>query len=75
MNLTLTIPSLLSISETQQQLCIQLEFPHQENPEAVALRWDPVRGTPRKKLNGDGKGEEGQCRFLPIFLIPLLRIL
>ncbi|KAM9046888.1 protein NLRC5 isoform 1-T8 [Megaptera novaeangliae] len=28
----------ISISETQQQLCIQLEFPHQENPEAVALR-------------------------------------
>ncbi|KAJ1072606.1 hypothetical protein K5549_011832 [Capra hircus] len=28
----------LTISETQQQLCIQLEFPHQENPEAVALR-------------------------------------
>ncbi|XP_068848774.1 protein NLRC5 isoform X7 [Capricornis sumatraensis] len=28
----------LSISETQKQLCIQLEFPHQENPEAVALR-------------------------------------
>nr|XP_055153894.1 protein NLRC5 isoform X4 [Symphalangus syndactylus] len=29
----------LSISETQQQLCVQLEFPRQEeNPEAVALR-------------------------------------
>ncbi|XP_068848775.1 protein NLRC5 isoform X8 [Capricornis sumatraensis] len=28
----------ISISETQKQLCIQLEFPHQENPEAVALR-------------------------------------
>ncbi|XP_040489272.1 protein NLRC5 isoform X2 [Ursus maritimus] len=28
----------LSISETQQQLCLQLEFPRQENPEAVALR-------------------------------------
>ncbi|XP_006908839.1 protein NLRC5 isoform X1 [Pteropus alecto] len=28
----------ISISETQQQLCIQLEFPRQENPEAVALR-------------------------------------
>ncbi|XP_034495181.1 protein NLRC5 isoform X2 [Ailuropoda melanoleuca] len=28
----------ISISETQQQLCLQLEFPHQENPEAVALR-------------------------------------
>ncbi|XP_043754473.1 protein NLRC5 isoform X1 [Cervus elaphus] len=49
----------ISISETQQQLCIQLEFPHQENPEAVALRWDPVPGTPRKRLNGDGEGEEG----------------
>uniref|UniRef100_A0A452RSD6 NLR family CARD domain containing 5 n=1 Tax=Ursus americanus TaxID=9643 RepID=A0A452RSD6_URSAM len=28
----------ISISETQQQLCLQLEFPRQENPEAVALR-------------------------------------
>ncbi|XP_055153892.1 protein NLRC5 isoform X4 [Symphalangus syndactylus] len=29
----------ISISETQQQLCVQLEFPRQEeNPEAVALR-------------------------------------
>uniref|UniRef100_A0A8D1D0F4 Protein NLRC5 n=1 Tax=Sus scrofa TaxID=9823 RepID=A0A8D1D0F4_PIG len=28
----------ISISETQEQLCMQLEFPHQENPEAVALR-------------------------------------
>nr|XP_031536477.1 protein NLRC5 isoform X6 [Vicugna pacos] len=28
----------ISISETQQQLCIQLEFPQQENPEAMALR-------------------------------------
>ncbi|XP_024603124.1 protein NLRC5 isoform X2 [Neophocaena asiaeorientalis asiaeorientalis] len=28
----------ISISETQQQLCIQLEFPHQENPEATTLR-------------------------------------
>lgn len=28
----------ISISETQQELCIQLEFPRQENPEAVALR-------------------------------------
>ncbi|XP_070307364.1 protein NLRC5 isoform X4 [Odocoileus virginianus] len=28
----------ISISKTQKQLCIQLEFPHQENPEAVALR-------------------------------------
>ncbi|XP_053519164.1 protein NLRC5 isoform X3 [Artibeus jamaicensis] len=28
----------ISISETQQQLCIQLRFPRQENPEAVALR-------------------------------------
>ncbi|XP_060994543.1 protein NLRC5 isoform X3 [Dama dama] len=40
----------ISISETQQQLCIQLEFPHQENPEAVALRSDPVPRTPRKRL-------------------------
>lgn len=38
MGLTLATPSLLSISETQQQLCIQLEFPHQENPEATTLR-------------------------------------
>ncbi|XP_032985386.1 protein NLRC5 [Rhinolophus ferrumequinum] len=28
----------ISISEIQQQLCIQLEFPRQENPEAMALR-------------------------------------
>uniref|UniRef100_A0A8C3YKB7 Protein NLRC5 n=1 Tax=Catagonus wagneri TaxID=51154 RepID=A0A8C3YKB7_9CETA len=28
----------ISISETQEQLCLQLEFPRQENPEAVALR-------------------------------------
>ncbi|XP_066098663.1 protein NLRC5 isoform X1 [Saccopteryx bilineata] len=28
----------ISISETQQQLCIQLKFPRQENPEAMALR-------------------------------------
>ncbi|XP_029780103.1 protein NLRC5 [Suricata suricatta] len=28
----------LSISESQHQLCLQLEFPRQENPEAVALR-------------------------------------
>ncbi|XP_041622743.1 protein NLRC5 isoform X5 [Vulpes lagopus] len=28
----------ISISETQQQLCLQLEFPPQENPEAVVLR-------------------------------------
>ncbi|KAM5297103.1 protein NLRC5 isoform 2-T3 [Glossophaga mutica] len=28
----------ISFSETQQQLCIQLRFPRQENPEAVALR-------------------------------------
>ncbi|XP_077607390.1 protein NLRC5 [Crocuta crocuta] len=28
----------LSISKSQQQLCLQLEFPHKENPEAVALR-------------------------------------
>uniref|UniRef100_A0A8C0K0V1 NLR family CARD domain containing 5 n=1 Tax=Canis lupus dingo TaxID=286419 RepID=A0A8C0K0V1_CANLU len=28
----------ISISETQQQLCLQLEFPPQENPEAVTLR-------------------------------------
>ncbi|XP_032280158.1 protein NLRC5 isoform X1 [Phoca vitulina] len=28
----------ISISEIQQQLCLQLEFPRQENPEAVALR-------------------------------------
>ncbi|XP_036897557.1 protein NLRC5 isoform X3 [Sturnira hondurensis] len=28
----------ISVSETQQQLCIQLRFPRQENPEAVALR-------------------------------------
>jgi len=34
----LATPSLLSISEIQQQLCLQLEFPRQENPEAVALR-------------------------------------
>lgn len=40
----LATPSLLSISETQEQLCMQLEFPHQENPEAVALRWDLVPG-------------------------------
>ena len=59
MDLTVATPSLLSISKTQKQLCIQLEFPHQENPEAVALRWDPVPGTPRKRLNGDGEGEEG----------------
>uniref|UniRef100_A0A452SYN6 NLR family CARD domain containing 5 n=1 Tax=Ursus maritimus TaxID=29073 RepID=A0A452SYN6_URSMA len=38
LDLTLATPSLLSISETQQQLCLQLEFPRQENPEAVALR-------------------------------------
>ncbi|EPY77113.1 protein NLRC5 [Camelus ferus] len=37
-DLILATPSLLSISETQQQLCIQLEFPQQENPEAMALR-------------------------------------
>lgn len=43
--------SLLSISKTQQQLCVQLEFPRQEeNPEAVALRWDPAPGTPRQVL-------------------------
>ncbi|XP_042776171.1 protein NLRC5 isoform X1 [Panthera leo] len=28
----------ISIAEAQQQLCLQLEFPRQENPEAVALR-------------------------------------
>ncbi|XP_054426236.1 protein NLRC5 [Pteronotus mesoamericanus] len=28
----------ISVSETQQQLCVQLRFPRQENPEAVALR-------------------------------------
>lgn len=28
----------ISISETQQQLCVQLEFPRQENPGAVPLR-------------------------------------
>ncbi|XP_035581019.1 protein NLRC5 isoform X10 [Zalophus californianus] len=28
----------ISISEIQQQLCLQLEFPRQGNPEAVALR-------------------------------------
>ncbi|XP_045674339.1 protein NLRC5 isoform X2 [Phyllostomus hastatus] len=28
----------ISISETQQQLCIQLRFPWQESPEAMALR-------------------------------------
>lgn len=46
--LTPAVSSLLSISETQQQLCIQLEFPRQENPEAVALRWDPVPVVPRE---------------------------
>ncbi|KAM6177428.1 protein NLRC5 [Erethizon dorsatum] len=31
--------TVISISETQQQLCVQLEFPRQEeNPEAMALR-------------------------------------
>ena len=45
-DLTLATPSLLSISETQQQLCLQLEFPPQENPEAVTLRWDLVPGPP-----------------------------
>ncbi|XP_030152984.1 protein NLRC5 isoform X11 [Lynx canadensis] len=28
----------ISIAKAQQQLCLQLEFPRQENPEAVALR-------------------------------------
>lgn len=37
-HLALATRSLLSISETQQQFSLQLEFPRQENPEAVALR-------------------------------------
>lgn len=40
----------LSISKTQQQLWIQLEFPSQENPEAMALRWDPLPEAPRAWL-------------------------
>nr|XP_023411343.1 protein NLRC5 isoform X4 [Loxodonta africana] len=41
----------ISISETQKQLCVQLEFPRQEeNPEAVALRWDSAPGSPREWL-------------------------
>ncbi|KAF6078818.1 NLR family CARD domain containing 5 [Phyllostomus discolor] len=32
----------ISISETQQQLCIQLRFPCQENPEAMALSLSQV---------------------------------
>lgn len=57
LDLTLATPSLLSISETQQQLCLQLEFPHQENPEAVALRWDLVPGPPGGSL--EMEWEEG----------------
>ncbi|KAG8510076.1 Protein NLRC5 [Galemys pyrenaicus] len=52
-------PSLLSISMAQKQLQIQLEFPQQENPEAMALRWDPGPGAPRERLKM-GLGEEGQ---------------
>lgn len=62
-NLTLTIPSLLSISETQQQLCIW-NFPIRRTQKP----W-PSGGTqylgPQERGYGDGKGEEELLKLLP----------